>query len=227
MSIKDRLKSYLSYKNLSVRELERVCNISNGVLGRLTESTSPKTLRRIEENTDLNVDWLMTGKGSMLKPSQDADVIKLGRPVAGIDEEMAKVRFFHLTPTATFQEYCSGDDESEDFIKIARMPGDRLDDSSCVFEIRGESMAPQIQPKSRVLCREVSPTRWHTLRDCVIVIAYGDKFVIKRIVENCLDLENYLILESDNPEYSRSEKVQLADIRCIFKAERIISQQIF
>lgn len=67
MNTKDRLKEYLSYKKLSLRELERICGTSNGVLGRLTQSTSPKTLKRIHDNCDLNVNWLLTGEGEMLK----------------------------------------------------------------------------------------------------------------------------------------------------------------
>ncbi len=67
MSIKERLKEYLSYKRLSLRELERQCDISNGVLGRLSQSTSPKTLKRIESNSDLNLQWLFTGEGEMLR----------------------------------------------------------------------------------------------------------------------------------------------------------------
>lgn len=77
MAIKDRLRTYLSYKNLSLRELERQCDISNGVLGRLSESTSPKTLKRIGDNSDLNVDWLLTGEGDMLTDNPQSEAHRL------------------------------------------------------------------------------------------------------------------------------------------------------
>lgn len=66
MNIKSRLKEYLTIKKLSLRELERRCKISNGVLGRISQSTSPKTLKRIEDNCDINIKWLLTGEGEML-----------------------------------------------------------------------------------------------------------------------------------------------------------------
>ncbi|MBD5204975.1 MAG: helix-turn-helix transcriptional regulator [Bacteroidales bacterium] len=66
MSIRKRLREYIALKGISLRELERQCQISNGVLGRLNESTTPKTLTRLQENSDLNIDWLMTGEGEML-----------------------------------------------------------------------------------------------------------------------------------------------------------------
>ena len=109
---------------------------------------------------------------------------------------------------------------------IVPAPGEILDESYCVFQVRGESMAPQIQPRARVLCQEVPPTKWHTLFDCVVVIAYADKFVIKRIATNHLQAEDYLVLASDNPDYPQRETVQLADIRAIFRAKRIISSEI-
>ena len=229
-SPKDRLGEYLKFKRLSISKFAEIIKVDKSVVSRITQSTSQKTLKRVEEHSDLNVDWLLTGKGAMLRPlpePKEDEVIKLGQPVAEISEEMVKVRFFNLTPTATFQEYCSEENENVHYIRIQRARGDRLDESACVFEIRGESMAPQIQPMARVLCHEISPTRWHQLRDCVIVIAYADRFVIKRVVTNKLDSENYLVLASDNPDYPTQETVQYCDIRCIFCADRIISQQIF
>ena len=75
MAIKDRLKEYLTFKPLSLRELERQCKISNGVLGRITESTSPKTLKRISNHSDLNVEWLLTGEGEMLKTKSNNEPV--------------------------------------------------------------------------------------------------------------------------------------------------------
>ncbi|MDE6492164.1 MAG: hypothetical protein K2L37_03340, partial [Lactobacillus sp.] len=84
----------------------------------------------------------------------------------------------------------------------------------------------QIHSNTRVLCREIPPTRWHNLSECVIVIAYSDKFVIKRLAANHLSSEDYIVLASDNPDYPKRDIVQLADIRAIFRAERIISSKI-
>ena len=117
--------------------------------------------------------------------------------------------------------------EDPEVIAIQPMRNEILDDTYCVFKISGDSMAPQIQDQSVILCQEVSPTRWHQVRDCVIVIAYADRFVIKRVVTNKLYTENYLVLASDNPDYPGKEIVQECDIRCIFSADRIISQPIY
>lgn len=53
-----------------MREFSRLCNVGISVLSRISEATSPKTLRKIDEKSDLNTDWLMYGKGEMLKPKK-------------------------------------------------------------------------------------------------------------------------------------------------------------
>ena len=174
---------------------------------------------------EINPDWLFTCKGEMLR-SQDSNGLFIGNATPVISEDTVTIRYFEVTPTATFQEFCSGASESPTTINIIPINNEVLDDSYCVFEVSGESMAPQIQNHSRVLCQEVSPSRWHNLSECVVVIAYADKFVIKRIVLNHLSTENYIVLASDNPEFPTRETVQLSDIRAIFRAKRIISQDI-
>ena len=74
MTIRDRVKQYLTFKHLSAREFERQCTLGNGVLGKITETTTPATLKKITDNSDLNVEWLMTGEGEMLK-HQDSPIL--------------------------------------------------------------------------------------------------------------------------------------------------------
>ncbi len=223
--IRERLKEYLSVKCLSVRAFERACGLSNGVAGRIGTTTNQSTLRKIEQNSDLNTNWLLTGEGQMLK-SLESNVAYLGGVKKAIAEETVAVRYFEVSPTATFQEFCEGMNEAPDTLNVYPESNEVLDETYCAFNVWGDSMAPQIHSNTRVLCREIPPTRWHNLSECVIVIAYSDKFVIKRLAANHLSSEDYIVLASDNPDYPKRDIVQLADIRAIFRAERIISSKI-
>lgn len=183
-------------------------------------------INKICLSLDIQKNWLLYGEGEMLR-SEEGNATMVGKAAAAIEEATVPVRFFEVTPTATFQEFCAGVSEIPDTIHIIPNHNERLDESYCVFEVCGDSMAPQIQNRARVLCQEIAPTRWHNLSDCVIVIAYADRFVIKRVATNRLSTENYLILSSDNPDYPTREKVWLADIRAIFRAVRIVTSPIF
>lgn len=100
MAILDRLKLYLATKRLSARELERLCGISNGVLGRLSQSTSPRTLKRIEDNTDLNIQWLLTGAGEMLRADQPAPSVDSTSVKS--DESPHMIPFYDAETTGSF-----------------------------------------------------------------------------------------------------------------------------
>ncbi len=73
MPIIDRLKTYLSYKKISSMKFEQLCGLSNGASGKFSVNTRASTYRRISESfPDLNVEWLKTGEGDMLNPSDSS-----------------------------------------------------------------------------------------------------------------------------------------------------------
>ena len=66
----DRLHQYLANKNTSPYTFERNCGIANGYLNKQTKgkgTIGSEIIERITEKyNDLNITWLLTGKGQML-----------------------------------------------------------------------------------------------------------------------------------------------------------------
>ena len=231
-SVKQRLIEFLKYLKMGQNKFEKLVGISNGYIAHLKANPSPEKINMIcSVYPELNVDWLLTGEGEMLKPKEqktDGNAEMVGRAFRAStpDEGVANVRFFAVTPTATFQEFCDGESEDPEYIPVIAPANEYIDESSCVFEIHGESMLPMIPDKARVLSREIPPTKWHNISEGVIVIAYRDRFVIKRVIKNRLGNDDYLIIASDNPDYPGEETVFRADIRCIFQARQVLSYPI-
>lgn len=67
MDIQTRLKKYLDLKGLTFKEFESICGLSNGTAARLRDTTRVSTFNRIANSIDLNIEWLKTGKGDMMK----------------------------------------------------------------------------------------------------------------------------------------------------------------
>lgn len=68
MDIKERIKEYMSLKKITPAEFERNSSLSNGYMKNLKSSIGADKLNGIVTHyTDLNIDWLITGKGDMLK----------------------------------------------------------------------------------------------------------------------------------------------------------------
>lgn len=70
-TIKQRLISFIEYKNIPVRKFEILCKLSNGYIRSLRNAPSVDKLSHILETfPDLNRVWLLTGEGEMLKSGQ-------------------------------------------------------------------------------------------------------------------------------------------------------------
>lgn len=66
----ERIKEYIDYKAVSVSQFERKAGLSNGILGKAIKSNGAIGSDKLEDilrtYSDLNPNWLMTGRESML-----------------------------------------------------------------------------------------------------------------------------------------------------------------
>ena len=69
-TVKERLKSFIDYKKMSVRAFEAACGLSYGFVGNMRNSMQPdKIMKIVHCFPELNSGWVMTGDGDMLKDS--------------------------------------------------------------------------------------------------------------------------------------------------------------
>lgn len=69
-TVKERLKSFIDYKKISVRAFEAACGLSYGFVGNMRNSMQPDKLMKIVHCfPELNPGWIMTGDGDMLRPN--------------------------------------------------------------------------------------------------------------------------------------------------------------
>lgn len=79
MTLKRRIEKYCEYAKIRISAFERRAGLSNGYFNQVKKEPSPSKLSQIEEAfPDLNIDWILTEKGSMLKTtdqpiSQESD----------------------------------------------------------------------------------------------------------------------------------------------------------
>jgi hypothetical protein len=67
-NVKERIKDFIAYKKISIREFERTCGLSNGYINGITQTIMPNKLSGINLCfPELNTAWLLTGEGQMLK----------------------------------------------------------------------------------------------------------------------------------------------------------------
>lgn len=71
MNIKERIKEYLDLKEISKYQFYKDMGFSNGFLDKEGSIGSDKCEKIIYQYSDLNIEWLLTGKGPMLKSKSE------------------------------------------------------------------------------------------------------------------------------------------------------------
>ena len=68
MSVKNRLLIFIQSCNMNVRDFEKSINASNGYVNSISKSIGIDKINvLIEKYPNINIDWLFTGRGEMLK----------------------------------------------------------------------------------------------------------------------------------------------------------------
>ena len=68
MSVKERLIEFIKYKELSNSEFGRSIGVSAAFVSSMVKSIQPDKIERITlKYPELNIEWLLTGEGKMLK----------------------------------------------------------------------------------------------------------------------------------------------------------------
>jgi phage repressor protein C with HTH and peptisase S24 domain len=223
----NRLQDYILSKKISTRQLEIAIGASNGAISRAfkngTDIQSKWISKVVDTYSDLDVNWLITGEGEMIKGS-DLNVTQRGDLNVTNDEESTYFKKnvlseFHykepivITVDITNNEvipitnikaaagggYVNTEElTSEDVIKLPNhmlKAGNHL----CI-RIKGNSMAPTLQDGGYVVVKSVERSEWKYIPDerIYIVVDTEGMTYLKR-VKNRFD-QGFVVLCSDNPD---------------------------
>lgn len=80
MNVKSRLLDFVSYTQLSRRKFQERIGVSNSYIQNISESIGADVMNRISiQFPELNISWLLTGEGSMLKNTSASSNTAEGR----------------------------------------------------------------------------------------------------------------------------------------------------
>lgn len=91
MSVKERIKKFIQTQKITVIEFERSISASNGYINSIHKSIGIDKLNDIiEKYPNLNIEWLLSGNGEMLKSEKNIIEVKQ------VDNEWLLRRFEEL-----------------------------------------------------------------------------------------------------------------------------------
>ena len=170
MTVKDRLKAYLSAKNISMAEFGRRIGVSGAYVTSMRKSIQPEKIERIRaEFPDLDIDWLLTGKEKKVKQHFNTALHNAGtRP--RVDQYAAGGGNEALDGVTL--------DQCEQVPVVPMFPN-----YTFTMKATGESMLPYINPGDELVCLKIEESsflQWGR----IYVLFTSQGVIVKKIFDS-------------------------------------------
>lgn len=213
MNLVNRLKLYLEEKGITSRSLAITCGIDPSNLVKMLkneQNISKKSIDKIIANTDINPDWLLAGKGEMLRSESEPDEIAL-----------TAVHTVPLVPVEVFagpiQRYIVDGVREKDCRKVVTP----VSGAELAIPVSGDSMSPDIPDGSTLFLARINDAAFIPWGN-VMVLDTENGAVVKRIYPS-KNSRDAVEARSINPEYPPFD-VPKESIRGIY---RVLAQSKF
>lgn len=191
---KDRILIFLEYLGMGQNAFEKKCGISNGYISNSRGSFGSRIISKISTAyPDLNVEWLMTGEGTMLKSES----------ISEKDADFRLVPMYNLDARGGF-----GGNEEVDVAEyiVDYIPFKDAKQGDICVPIIGNSMAPTYCAGAIVLLHRVE--QWADFLELgqvyMIVLKDGQR-LIKELRASQEDRKSKYLCVSHNPTFDPVE----------------------
>jgi SOS-response transcriptional repressor LexA len=208
-TIKERTLEFIKHKNISVKEFENRCGLSNGYVTAMRKGYGADKLNNVlTEFPELNRDWLLYNEGEMLNVTEVVEVTEHGTPVYDLD----------VTCGGRSRPIVFAD---EHIIGHVNLPN--VSPTAAIIRANGDSMEPHIHDGDWIAVREVK--NMNVLYYGQVYVVITDELRLLKYLRRDEDEQHYVILRSENKNY---DDIRLAksEIRHLFIVENILSLHI-
>lgn len=222
--LKQRILQYIEYKGITKYECYKNTGIANGVLSQANGLSEDNILKFLSYYTDINSEWLLTGRGSMLK---EKEVINQ-EPQLAISADIQRIPIVDLS-VAAGSGYINPNYVEE--IDSIAMPVTMLKNGKqylCV-RVKGHSMLPSILDGGYLVIRMLDRSEWEDIRDNYVYVVSDveGKAYVKRL-KNRLKQHGFIVCMSDNADKLNypNFNIEEDEINSVWYAEWYFSAKI-
>ncbi len=184
-------------------------NVSDWINDKKPSKPSSTALARISEEYNVNLNWLITGKGDMFLLTEDGSLVTNGRKEK-LEEMSGSGAKSTLSPFETrnitlplMGEIAAGEPMENhattdwDYIEIPKAFLRDRHDSYCALRVNGDSMKPRINHGDIVVIHQRSD--WDNLDRRVCAVRTSDGITLKKVQFD--PIKRQVVLKAFNPDY--------------------------
>ena len=216
-TIKDRVKDFIEYKGLKMKDFESMCGLSTGYVTSMRKGFGREKLNNVlTAFPDLNRDWLLYGEGEMILNSTNDPP-----QVVQVQPNRNGILVYDVDAT------CGKNPRDIDFtddIVIGSIDLPNISRDCKIIRANGDSMTPKICDGNWIAIREIYDFD-DVFYGQIYVVVTNEYRMIKYVRKYEQDEQNYFILRSDNPNYD-DITIRKDKIRKMFIVENILSVKI-
>lgn len=191
-SITERISQVLEYKNITKYKFCKDLGFSKGFLDKPREITTDKYANILVYFPDINPEWLLTGKGEMLK---EREQIPIAKPAVGKEG-------IPLIPIDAMAGFAAGETQVLEY-ECERYVVPVFREAEFLIEVRGSSMYPKYSSGDIVACKKLSLQNIFFQWNKVYVLDTDQGALIKRVRKG--KDEEHILLVSENENYEPFE----------------------
>lgn len=215
--ILERIKEYIDYKGITIAAFERSIGMSNASFGKSLKNKGAIGSDKIENilsvYSDLSSEWLLTGKGPMLKTKGTASstpaeelplsISKDTKKIADQQERKARksTKGIPLIPIDAVAGFPANDIDGvylEDCEHYS-IPDFEAKGANFLIRVSGDSMTPIYNNGDIIACRKISDILFFQWGG-IYVLDTSQGALVKR-VEDAEDDDNSILCISENPRF--------------------------
>lgn len=150
---KERVIQFLEYKGITKNKFYVETGISNGTLDKVSGLSLETVEKFYNVYPEINPDWLITGKGEMIKSEKNLNIISNNRKTKDGKVEEQEIPLYDFEATAGLKDLFNSDSPRKvlDTIKIPNIP--KCDGA---ISVTGDSMYPLLKSGDIVLYKQVA-----------------------------------------------------------------------
>ena len=201
--IKQNILLYLTEKGVTPYEFYRASGVTRGVLQQNNGISEDNIAKFLAYAPDVNIEWLITGKGNMLKsPSSPSTPIdeRSTEPAHHVPE--GNREGIPLIPLSAMAGAFTGDTSVMEY-ECERYVIPAFKGADFLIQVKGDSMQPTYYSGDLVACQRVPMDDLFFQWNKIYVLDTKQGPLIKRIRRG--SDEQHILIVSDNPEYEPFE----------------------